>query len=241
MSHSNTLQFYQDKGHACSYLDDQQARNIYPDPNLPMSNVLYSRLIQLGFRRSGDFSYRPYCDECQACVPVRINHQQFVANRSQRRCLKRNQDITMKVVDPFFDERHFELYQHYISQRHIGGGMDDPSPESYMGFIHSGWSDTVLLEFHLQHKLVGVAVTDLVGDGASAFYTFFDPDLDKRSLGTYAILQQLELIKGHRLPYLYLGYWIKNCRKMSYKQNFSGLEGFIKQRWQPFETIKTFE
>lgn len=238
---SNSIQFYQDSGHDCSYLDDQQARNIYPDPKLIMTNSLYSQLIQLGFRRSGDFSYRPYCEHCQACIPVRINTEQFSPNRSQRRCLNRNQDVSMTMLEPIFHEEHFALYERYLAGRHIGGGMDNPNAENYMNFINSQWSDTALLEFRINEQLVAVAVTDFINDGASAFYTFFDPDYAKRSLGTYAILQQIEMTKNNHRPYLYLGYWIKDCQKMVYKQNFSGLEAFTEQRWLPFSKIKTFE
>lgn len=238
---SNSIQFYQDTGHDCSYLDGQQARNIYPDPKVPMTNQLYSLLIQLGFRRSGDFSYRPYCEHCQACVPVRINTNNFSANRSQRRCLKRNEDVSMTLLEPIFDTHHFALYERYLHERHMGGGMDNPTKENYMGFIDSQWSDSVLLEFRINNELAAVAVTDIVSDGASAFYTFFDPALSKRSLGTFAILQQIQFAQSNRLPYLYLGYWIKNCQKMVYKQNFSGLEAFVDQHWQPFESIKNFE
>ncbi len=238
---SNTIQFYQDSGHACSYLDDQQARNIYPDPKLIMTNNLYSQLIQLGFRRSGDFSYRPYCEHCQACIPVRINTEKYKPNRSQRRCLANNQDVTMNLLEPIFDEEHFALYQRYLSGRHIGGGMDNPTEDNYMGFINSKWSDTALLEFRINKQLVAIAVTDFVADGASAFYTFFEPKYAKRSLGTYAIMQQIKFTRSNNQPHLYLGYWIKNCQKMVYKQNFSGLEAFKEQRWLPFEMIKTFE
>ena len=238
---SNTIQFYQDSGHDCSYLDNQQARNIYPDPKLIMTNSLYSQLIQLGFRRSGDFSYRPYCEHCQACIPVRINTKKFSPNRSQRRCLTRNKDVSMTLLEPVFNQQHFELYERYLAGRHIGGGMDNPTVDNYMGFIDSKWSDTALLEFRIGEQLVAVAVTDFIDDGASAFYTFFDPDYASRSLGTYAILQQIELTINNHRPHLYLGYWIKDCQKMVYKQNFSGLEAFLEQRWQPFQQIKTFE
>jgi arginine-tRNA-protein transferase len=238
---STTIQFYQDKGHECSYLKDQQARNIYPDPNLVMSNGLYSQLIQLGFRRSGDFSYRPYCETCNACVPVRINTNLFTPNRSQRRCIKRNQDVSLTMMEPIFNQEHFDLYERYLAGRHINGGMDNPTIHNYMGFIDSKWSDTALLEFRINKRLIAIAVTDFVHDGASAFYTFFEPEFANRSLGTYAILQQIEMTKQNHRPYLYLGYWIKDCKKMVYKQNFSGLEAFTEHRWQPFEKIKTFE
>jgi arginine-tRNA-protein transferase len=238
---SDTIQFYQDKPHSCSYLEKQQAQNIYPDPHLPMSNGLYSRLIQIGFRRSGDFSYRPYCPNCSACVPVRINVSQFKPNRTQRRCLKKNSDLTISVHLPEFNQEHFALYERYLKMRHQGGGMDNPTKESYMSFLKSDWSDTGFIEFRHESELVAVAVTDFVADGASAFYTFFDPDFEKRSLGTFAILSQLKIAKQHGLPYLYLGYWIESCKKMVYKQQFSGLEGLVEQEWLSFTEIKTFE
>lgn len=236
---SSTIQFYQDVPHPCSYLDDHQARNIYPDPKQKMTNSLYSHLIQHGFRRSGDIAYRPYCSSCDACVPVRINLNNFRPNRSQRRCLSKNKDISISLHPNIFNAEHFKLYCRYIAHRHSGGGMDNPTKESYINFISSHWSDTQLIEFRIEKQLIAVAVTDFVTDGTSAFYTFFDPDLTKNSLGTFAILQQIYLTKKYNLPNLYLGYWIENCQKMQYKQNFSSLEGYANQQWQTINTLKT--
>lgn len=238
---SNTLKFYQDQIHPCSYLEQQQARNIYPDPHQPMTNSLYSHLIQHGFRRSGEQAYRPYCPDCHACVPVRINTHTFRANRSQLRCLKRNKDVSVSIHSADFNPEHFQLYSRYIRGRHQGGGMDNPTEESYTNFLTSTWSDTGLIEFRLQQQLIAVAVTDFIHDGASAFYTFFDPNMAKRSLGTFAILQQLQLAKTHDISWLYLGYWIKDCQKMRYKQSFSAVEGYINQQWQPLNNLKNFE
>jgi len=233
---TDTITFYQDSPHDCSYLDDHQARNIYPDPNKPMTKHLYSQLIQHGFRRSGNIAYRPYCLDCNACVPVRINIEQFKPSRSQRRCLQRNQDLTLTHHSATFNAEHFELYHRYLSARHLNGGMDNPTEESYMSFLSSGWGQTSFIEFRRGSKLVAVAITDHVENGLSALYTFFDPDMTQYSLGTYGILQQINIAQTQGLSWLYLGYWIKDCQKMQYKQNFSAIEGYIDQQWQALET-----
>lgn len=229
-----SLDFYQDQPHACSYLADRRARNIYPDPSKPITKTLYSHLIQHGFRRSGDHVYRPFCPECDACVPVRIDVSAFCPNRSQKRCLKANQDIEVKVRPAEFQTEHFDLYSRYQAGRHAGGGMDNPTIETYINFLTSNWCDTAFIEFRQQERLVALAVTDFVKDAASAFYTFFDPDLAQRSLGTYAILKQIELAKNYGLSWLYLGYWIEESPKMRYKSHFSALQAY-RGSWQPMD------
>lgn len=233
-----SLEFFQDRPHACPYLDDRLARNVYPDPRRPMSKRLYSQLIAHGFRRSGEHVYRPYCQHCSACVPVRINLAHFRPNRSQRRCLKTNADLTLRLQPPEFQERHFQLYEKYLAQRHPAGGMDRPTRESYRMFLTSSWSDTAFIEFWQQDQLMALAVTDFIDHAASAFYTCFEPDAGKRSLGTFAILKQIEIARQQGLDYLYLGYWIEASAKMSYKTRFSALEYYDGQ-WHPFD--KNFE
>jgi arginyl-tRNA--protein-N-Asp/Glu arginylyltransferase len=233
------LKFYQDaRPHDCSYLADHQAQNIYPDPNQTITNLLYSDLIKHGFRRSGNQAYRPFCPNCQQCVPVRINVKQFKPNRSQKRCLKRNQHITLETKPARFNPEHFELYRRYLASRHTGGGMDNPTEESYNNFLLSHWSDTSFIEFRDDKKLVAIAVTDHVHNGMSSFYTFFDPDYEKQSLGTFAILQQLNIAQAQHLSWLYLGYWIEECKKMSYKSQFSAVQGYINQQWQALKHQK---
>lgn len=229
---TDTLRFFQDSPHDCSYLDEKQAQNIYPDPNITMTNALYSKLIQHGFRRSGNHAYRPHCPQCQACVPVRINLEKFKISRSQRRCLQRNKNLTTSFHPAKFNQEHYELYCCYLASRHINGGMDNPIEQSYCNFLIGNWSETSFIEFRDHSQLVAVAVTDVIDNAFSAFYTFFDPKLAKQSLGTYAILQQIAEAKKQNLSSLYLGYWIENCQKMSYKNTFSALEGYIDQQWQ---------
>lgn len=231
---AESLALYLGTESTCSYLPKEQSRNIFPDPNLPMSNGLYSQLIQHGFRRSGEQAYRPHCEQCSACVPVRIKLADFTPNRSQRRCLKRNDDLIAIQRPAEFSAEHYDLYYRYLQSRHLGAGMDETSEEIYTRFLISSWSKTRFIELRTQSdlKLLAVIVTDLVHDGGSAFYTFFDPDESKRSLGTYAILKQIEIIQAQDLPHLYLGYWIAQCQKMSYKTSFSALEGFNGSQWE---------
>lgn len=230
---SFTIKFYQDtRAHSCSYLPDRLAQNIYPDPNHPMTIRIYDQLIQHGFRRSGNHVYRPYCTDCLSCVPVRINVDKFQPSRSQRRCLKRNAELTMVEKPAQFNPEHFQLYCRYLKHRHAGGGMDNPTEDSFTHFLTSYWCDTQFLEFRDKGKLRAVAVTDFVEHGLSAFYTFFDPDYQQAGLGTFAILKQLELAKSLQLNALYLGYWIEECPKMNYKQSFSALEAYQNQQWQ---------
>lgn len=230
------LQFYQDSPHACSYMAEREAQNIYPDPNKPMTNSLYSQLIEHGFRRSGDMAYRPACPGCQACVPVRINVNKFKLSRSQRRCMNRNKELTISVHPATFNPEHYQLYCQYLTARHADGGMDNPTKESYLRFLTSEWSDTQFIEIRNEDKLVAVAVTDYVNHGLSALYTFFDPTLEKRSLGTFGILIQINIAQSLGLPWVYLGYWIKDCQKMLYKQKFSAVESYQNQQWQPLKT-----
>jgi arginyl-tRNA--protein-N-Asp/Glu arginylyltransferase len=230
---SLSLKFYKDaQAHDCAYLPDKESQNLYPDPSSPMSNKLYSELIQYGFRRSGNSSYRPHCPACSACVPARINVAEFKISRSQRRCLKRNELITTHHHPAEFNPQHFALYTRYLQARHGGGGMDNPTKESYQNFLLSYWSESQFLEFKDGDRLIGVAVTDHVDRALSAFYTFFDPDYESHSLGTYGILEQIKLAQSLQLTHLYLGYWIEDCQKMRYKANFSALEGYINHQWQ---------
>jgi arginine-tRNA-protein transferase len=201
-----------------------------------MSNKLYSELIQLGFRRSGNSSYRPYCPTCSACIPVRIKLSEFKPSRSQRRCLKRNALVTTHFHTATFNQEHYALYSRYLSARHQGAGMDNPTQEIYQNFLFCNWSKTQFIEMRDQGQLVAVAVTDYIDDGLSAFYTFFDPNYPAASLGTFGILMQIKLAQELKLPYLYLGYWVENCQKMHYKANFTGLEGYGEKQWQPLKT-----
>ena len=226
------IQFYLTAHYDCSYLPGQQARSQVATPTHLIDGVAYSALIRAGFRRSGQFTYRPHCEQCQACVPVRVEVDRFEPNRTQRRCLKRNQHLSARFFPLDFKDEHYALYRAYLGSRHAGGGMDKDGPEQYTQFLLSSNVDSVMVEFRDGDTLVMVSVVDQVEDGLSAVYTFFDPAREQDSLGVYGVLWQIELARRLELPHLYLGYWIAESRKMAYKKQYSPLEGLIEGRWQ---------
>lgn len=228
-----SLIFYATVPDACPYLGDRDMVSVFADPQQPMSPALYGGLIELGFRRSGNHVYRHQCRGCHACVPLRLPVDRFRPDRNQRRVASRNQDITVRIRPSAFDPAHFQLYERYVNTRHQGGGMDDPTPESYWGFVASHWGQTQLVEFRLGERLVGVAVTDQVPMGLSAVYTYFDPELAARSLGTLAILWQVQAARRMGLPYVYLGFWNAQTPKMAYKIRFQPAEGLVDGIWGP--------
>ena len=226
----SVLRLFLTTEHSCSYLPGRRARHLVADP-LAVDNSLYSHLITLGFRRSGDHVYRPQCAGCKACLSLRIPVPTFKPNRSQRRIWNKNQDLQVHWLEPCLHAEHYRLFARYLEARHPNGGMDDSSPESYLSFITTGWSDTCLCEFRQDSRLLAVAVTDRVDDGLSAVYTFFDPAVTARSLGTYAILWQIAEARRRGLEWVYLGYWVQECRKMAYKANFRPCQLFIGGKW----------
>ena len=226
------LQLYITTESICSYYADRMSSNLVPDPELALNMPIYNQLIQHGFRRSGAHCYRPHCKNCQACIACRLAVNNFVSSRSQRRCLKNNQDLKVASVRAVFNDEYFELYRRYLNSRHTDGSMANPCEEDFKQFLYCDWSDTRFLEFRLNKKLVAVAVSDMVSDGLSAVYSFFEPKMKSRSLGTYCILKQIDYAKELGLSYIYLGYWIKNHNKMHYKINFKPLQLYTDEQWQ---------
>lgn len=225
------VKFFSTTVHPCSYLEGEQAITLFADPKSRMDRRLYTELSDLGFRRSGNYVYRPHCSHCNACVPVRIPVGRFEPNRQQQRVWKRNADLTVRVMAPAFHDDHYALYARYINERHSDGDMYPPSVEQFNSFLTSEWSETRFYEFRAGDKLVAVAVCDLLEEGLSAVYTFFDPDEAQRSLGAYAILWEIEETRRLGLGSLYLGYWIKNCQKMNYKIAYRPIELLINNEW----------
>lgn len=226
------LQFYLTAPYPCSYLSDQEARSQVVTPNELVDDSAYSQLIRAGFRRSGLYTYRPQCDLCQACVPVRLVVDEFKPSRSQRRTFKRNQHLRVELREQVFEPDHYRLYRHYQASRHSGGGMDQDSEDQYRQFLLQSGVTTLLVEFHDEMALRMVSLVDVVEDGLSCVYTFFDPELPQAGFGTYNILWQLDLCRRLGLPYLYLGYWIAESDKMAYKANFRPVQGLMNGSWQ---------
>lgn len=229
------LAFYASEAHPCGYLSEQTSVTVFADPAADMDTTHYSALAEIGFRRSGSHVYTPHCPNCQACVATRLPVEYFQANRNQRRTLNRAPDFSINITEPTFSDEAFALYQKYISSRHAGGGMDDSDPEKYLEFLSCDWCTTEFVEFKLNEQLIAVAVQDVLSHGLSSVYTFFDPDFSDISLGRYALLWQIQEAQRRGLSYLFLGYWIGECQKMIYKQEYRPLELFHKGRWQRFE------
>ncbi len=225
------LKFYATQPHACSYLPNEQATTLFLDPSQPMNGQIYAELSELGFRRSGDHLYRPHCQLCKACVPARIPVARFRPSRKQNRVLKRNLDIKFSRCDPGFTEERYQLYARYISERHADGDMFPPSRGQFSTFLVSNLPYAFFYEMRVEDRLIGIAVTDVLPNGMSAVYTFYDPSEEKRSLGVFGILWQIAESRRLGLDAVYLGYWIKGCRKMSYKTEYRPIELFVNQRW----------
>ncbi len=231
MSDLSQLRLFITHPHDCSYLEDEEAVTLFVDPAVTIDGNTYSKLSAAGFRRSGPHIYKPRCPSCQACVPARIPVELFKPSRRQKRCLNNNRDVEILSKSVGNTEEHYQLYERYISARHSDGDMYPPSRDQFESFLNCEWGNTRHMEFRLDGRLIGVAVCDHMDDALSAVYTYFDPDLPKRSLGVYGILKQIALTKELGLTHLYLGYWIKNCSKMSYKTEYRPLDVLINQNW----------
>lgn len=231
----NHVVFYRSLPQECGYLPGLQAINAVMDPMVVPDRALYSRLVDLGFRRSGPRIYRPACGSCTACIALRIPVASFRPNRSQRRVRRQHAGLRVIERDPVFRQEHYELYRRYLEARHPGGGMDETGPEDYLSFLACEGVDTRFFEFGADGRCLVVAVVDVLANGLSAVYTFYEPELPGSSLGAYAVLWQIEAARRMGVDWLYLGYWVEACRKMNYKIRYQPCELFIDGRWRPFE------
>ncbi len=227
------LQFYATAPYPCSYLPGLDARSQVVTPGYLIDQPLYSALVDSGFRRSGAFTYRPHCDHCNACVPVRVDVNAFQPNRSQRRAWCRHGHLTAQQQPLLFSAEHYALYTRYQLSRHLERDIDQDSQEQYIHFLLQSTIPSHLVEFREAGVLRMVSIIDELQQGLSSVYTFYEPDLPKASLGTYNILWQIEQCRSRGLPWLYLGYWIRHSQKMAYKIHFQPLQGLASSHWAP--------
>lgn len=228
----SALHFYLTASYPCSYLPNRQARSQVATPTFLINTSVYSELVQHGFRRSGTYTYRPRCDDCQACVPMRVAAKLFIPNRSQRRAWKQHRHLAATMHTLQDKTEYYELYQRYQRARHPNGGMDNDDRESYQNFLLQSHVDSIVVEFREQDVLRMVSVIDLLNDGLSSVYTFYEPDMPQARLGVYNVLWQIELCRKLQLDFVYLGYWVENSRKMSYKTQYQPAQGLIDGVWR---------
>jgi arginine-tRNA-protein transferase len=232
------LQFYVTTPYACGYLPDKRAQSLIAAPHHLIDNEVYSSLILQGFRRSGKFAYRPHCEGCQKCIPVRVILGEFVPNRSQKRAFKQHADLAVRILPLAYHQSHFELYAEYQALRHASDDHFDQNKsaddaEQYRQFLCQSNVESLMVEFRdPKHQVKIVSVVDIVQDGVSAVYTFYDAQAPKASYGTYSIMWLIEWTKSLGLAHLYLGYWIEQSQKMAYKQHFQPQERLINDDWK---------
>ncbi len=238
-----TCALYRTGPHSCSYLPEQTAQTLFLDPAIRADEVLYTKLSEVGFRRSGTMYYRPDCESCKACIPARVVTSKFSPRRSQKRIIRRNKDLTIEMAPCDFTEEIYALYEQYIASQHADGDMFPATEQQFRDFLcDDNRSQEVTAEKHPSYflclrdkgRLVAVAVMDQLSSGLTAAYTFYDTRAKRRSLGSYCILLQISLVNALKLEYLYLGYWIKQCQKMSYKTDFTPVELLLESGWQRY-------
>ncbi|MCQ0092788.1 arginyltransferase [Roseovarius sp. M141] len=245
MRHTTTIapQFYVTAPQPCPYLDGRMERKLFTALQGDGAQRLNDGLSKQGFRRSQNVLYRPSCADCAACLSARINVAEFSPSKSQRRVIRRNAGLTRRATSPWATEDQYALFRRYLESRHASGGMADMDAFEFASMVEETPIRTRVVEYIDEDTgtLVAVCLTDILDDGVSMVYSFFDPDHDRNSLGTYIILDHIEIAREAELPHVYLGYWVPGSEKMGYKAAFSGIELYVGSQWEPMRDPKAYE
>lgn len=241
-------QFYLTPPAPCPYLPDRTERKVFTKLSGPLSRQIHESLARVGFRRSQNIAYRPACDGCSACTSVRVQVDDFTLSRTFRRTMAANADLSVQAVDPLAMEEHYYLLKSYLGERHAGGGMASMGVLDFVSMVEDTTIDTQIVEYRLPPEpgaavgaLAACALTDLMSDGLSMVYSFFDPAHPTRSgLGTFIIMDHIRQAAAAALDYVYLGYWIEGCERMSYKTRFRPIERLTTRGWKSVEASEPF-
>ncbi len=227
-------QFYVTAPQPCPYLEGRMERELFTALQGDNAEKLNDSLSQQGFRRSQNVLYRPSCAECSACLSARIDVSAFAPTKSQKRTTKRNADLERRATSPWATEDQYALFRDYLDSRHADGGMADMDVFEFAAMIEETPIRSRVVEYtcDTDSTLMGVSLTDVLSDGLSMVYSFYAPGHERRSLGTYMILDHIKIAQEAGLPYVYLGYWVPGSQKMGYKSKFSGLEVYLGGHWQ---------
>lgn len=226
------VKFYLTPAHDCSYFKDRQATTLFVDPRTTLETDLFAMLTENGFRRSGDYIYRPHCENCNACQSLRIPINRFSLSRNQKRIWKKNSSVEAKIIEPCFSEEFYALYKKYIDTRHRDGDMYPATETQFRSFLLVPVQTCRFIEFRIDGRLLAISVVDLLPKALSAIYTFYDPDYENLSPGSFAILWQIQFCQQENLDHLYLGYYIKDSSKMNYKSRFKPFQLYRNDYWQ---------
>jgi len=222
--------------HPCGYLETKIAQSLFVHPSYSITTSTYAHLLEQGFRRSGEEVYAPHCSHCSACIPARLPLKKFKPSKSQRRCMRKNIETRVNIKPASFKQAHYDMYLRYKAIRKPVGSMVNTSPENYFSFLSSSWCNTQFVEFSINNELAGIAIIDQFDEAWSAVYTFFEPKFSDYSLGVYAILWQIQQANLQQKEYLYLGFWLKDCTKMSYKTCYQPIQLLIDKQWVEMKT-----
>lgn len=236
-NHRRLSSFFITDPSPCPYIEGQMERKLFTHLTGSKAAYVNNTLTHAGFRRSQTVAYRPACDSCQACASVRVRVGEFEPSRNMKRIFKRNSDLTRTICPPSASREQYDLFLNYLDGRHPDGGMTGMTPLDFMAMIEETTVDTNMIEYRLPDgRLVACVLADKMADGLSLVYSFFDTSLSERSLGTLVILDQIDRARINNKAHLYLGYFIHDCHKMSYKQRFKPLDVLRLEGWVEFDT-----